>query len=131
MKNKKQKNNNNNLESICKHISNRELEASKAERESIKFMQCIYMSDKIGKIYKGIVTNVTKYGLFVTIEENGCDGLIKLNNIFDDTYLADVDNYRIKGYNTGNVIKLGDQVSVIINSVNIKEKNIDLNLIKL
>lgn len=131
MKNKNENKdvNNSELEAICKHISQRELNAQKAQRQSIKYMQCLYLEDKIGKVYKGMVTSVTDYGLFITIEENSCDGLIKLSDISGDTYLADVDNYRVKGYNTGNIIRLGDEVMVSVKSVDIDKKNINLMLI--
>jgi exoribonuclease R len=43
--------------------------SAKAERESIKYMQCIYMSDHIGMVYKGIVTSID-FGIFVEIKRN-------------------------------------------------------------
>lgn len=119
------------LDAKCLHLSEREKKAQKAERDSIKYMQCIYMSDKINKVYKGLITSVTEYGLFVTIEENGCDGLVKISNINGDTYVSDVDNYRVKGQNTGNIIRLGDVVYVTVTSVDIEKKNINLNLINI
>ena len=121
----------NKLEEQCKHLSERERKSQKAERDSIKYMQCIYLSDKIGKVFKGIVTSVTEYGIFITIEENGCDGLVKLKNISGDTYIYDEKNYCIKGFNTGEIIRLGDLVSVYVKNVDIEKRNIDLNLIKL
>jgi len=119
------------LDGKCTHLSEREKKAQKAERDSIKFMQCVYMSDKIGKVYKGMVTSVTEYGVFVTIEENGCDGLVRLSEITGDTYIVDAENYRLKGHNTGRIIRLGDEVHVVISSVDIEKKNINLNLISL
>ncbi len=121
----------NKLDARCGHLSEREKKAQKAERDSIKYMQCIYMSDKIGKVFKGMVTSVTEYGVFITIEENGCDGLVKLSEIGGDTYVADTENYRVKGHNTGNTIRLGDMVHVVISSVDIEKKNINLTLISL
>ena len=119
------------LDAKCGHLSEREKKAQKAERDSIKYMQCIYMSDKIGKIFNGMVTSVTDYGLFITMEDNGCDGLVRLSEIGGDTYVADVENYRVKGHNTGNTIRLGDIVHVVISSVDIEKKNINLSLISL
>ena len=119
------------LDAKCQHLSEREKKAQKAERDSIKYMQCIYMSDKIGKIFKGMVTSVTDYGLFITMEDNGCDGLVRLSEIIGDTYVADAENYRVKGHNTGNIIRLGDVVHVVISSVDIEKKNINLSLISL
>lgn len=119
------------LNAKCKHLSEREKKAQKAERDSIKFMQCVYMSSFIGRVYKGIVTSVMEYGLFVEIEETKCDGMVRLSSIGGDTYQADVANYCIKGYNTGNKISLGDEVMVLVESVDIEKKNINLNLIRM
>jgi ribonuclease R/exosome complex exonuclease DIS3/RRP44 len=119
------------LESRCQHLSEREVKSAKAERDSIKYMQCVYMSDNIGKVFQGIVSSVTDYGLFVEILENKCDGFIKLSDINGDTYQADTNNHCIKGYNTGHKIRLGDMVHVIVSSVDIEKKNINLSLINL
>lgn len=119
------------LETKCQHLSAREQKAQKAERDSIKFMQCVYMNDNIGKVFKGIVSSVTEYGIFVEILENKCEGLIKLSEVQGDTYQADVNNHCIKGYNTGHKIRLGDMVHVIVSSVDIEKKNINLSLINL
>ena len=89
------------------------------------------MSENIGKVYKGMVTSVTDYGLFVSIEENGCDGLVRLSEIGGDTYVVDTNNYRVKGHNTGDIIRLGDEVTVIVKSVDIEKKNINLTLLRL
>ena len=118
------------LEANCNYLSEREKKAQKAERDSIKYMQCIYMSDRVGKIYKGMVTSVAEYGLFVTIDENGCDCLIRLSSI-TGTWSADVSNYCIREYNTNNVIRLGDQITVVINKVDVEKKNIDATIINL
>jgi len=119
------------LEARCQHLSEREKKAQKAERDSIKFMQCVYMSENVGKVFKGIVSSVTEYGIFVEILENKCDGLIKLSEIQGDTYQADTANHCVKGYNTGHKIRLGDMVHVIVSSVDIEKKNINLSLINL
>ena len=119
------------LEARCLHLSEREKKAQKAERDSIKYMQCIYMSNFIGKVFKGLVTSITEYGLFVEMVDNKCEGLIKLSDITGDTYSSDVNNYCVKGFNTGDKIRLGDNVHVIVSSVDIEKKNINLTLLRL
>ena len=119
------------LETRCVHLSEREKKAQKAERDSIKYMQCIYMSEHVGKVFEGIVSSVTEYGVFVEILENKCEGLIKLSDISGDTYQVDMSNYCIKGFNTGDKIRLGDMVHVIVSSVDIEKKNINLTMIRL
>lgn len=118
------------LEGRCVHLSEREKKAQKAERDSIKYMQCVYMSDNIGKVYEGIVSSVTDFGIFVTIPENGCDALLKLNNI-KGTWQTDMANYRIKEHNTQDSIRLGDKVNVVITAVDLERKSIDCSIIRL
>lgn len=119
------------LEARCKHCSEREIKAQKASRDSIKYKQCEYMADRIGKVYKGIITSVQEYGVFVEIEENKCEGLVRLSEIGGDTFQADTQNHCVKGFNTGELIKLGDEVTIVVKSVDIERKNIDLTLIRL
>ena len=126
----KSKPNINKLEGICQHISQREKKAQKAERDSIKYMQCKYLEDKVGKIYKGMVTSVSDFGLFVSITENSCDGFVRLSEIGGDDFTADMANYCINGSNTGEKIRLGDVVSVVIKSVDVEKKNINLTLLR-
>lgn len=115
----------------CNHLSEREKKAQKAERDSVKYMQCIYMAERVGKVYKGLVTSVAEYGLFVEIEENKCEGLVRLSEIGGDTYIADVTNYCVKGFNTGEKISLGDEVMIVVKSVDVERKNINLTLLRL
>lgn len=119
------------LETRCVHLSEREKKAQKAERDSIKYMQCIYMSEHVGKVFEGIVSSVAEYGVFVEILENKCEGLIKLSEISGDTYQVDMSNYCVKGFNTGDKIRLGDMVHVVVSSVDIEKKNINLTMIRL
>lgn len=119
------------LDSKCTYLSEREKKAQKAERDSIKYMHCIYMSEQVGKIYKGIVSSVADYGIFVEIQETKTEGLVRLTEIGGDVFSADLPNYRIVGGKTGNIIRLGDEVMVVIKSVDIEKKNIDLTLIRL
>ena len=120
------------LEARCKHCSDREVKAQKASRDSIKYKQCEYMADKIGKVYHNcIVTSVMDYGVFVEIPETASEGLVRLSEIGGDTYQADTQNHRVVGFNTGAMIRLGDEVSIVVRAVDIEKKNIDLTLIRL
>jgi ribonuclease R/exosome complex exonuclease DIS3/RRP44 len=118
------------LESKCMYLSQREKLAQKAERESIKFMQCVYMNERVGKVYDGIINSIQDYGLFIEIPENHCEGFIRLSEIGGDTFVADIDNHCLKGFNTGEVIRLGDKVKIVVKSVDIERKNINLTLIR-
>ncbi len=114
------------LEHWALYLSNCELKAQKAERESIKYMQSVYMSQRIGFLYKGIITSITEYGVFVELIENKVDGMVRVSEIQGDTYITDLKHYCVKGHNTGRVIRLGDEVLVQVTSVDIERKNINL-----
>jgi ribonuclease R len=118
------------LEGRCLHLSEREKKAQKAERDSIKYMQCIYMSERVGKVYEGIVSSVMDYGIFVEIKENSCEGLVRTSEI-GYNYVVDSNNYRVNNTVTGESITLGDKVHVVVSSVDIEKKNINLTLIRL
>lgn len=119
------------LEPRCNYLSTREVTAQKASRDSVKFKQCEYLQDKIGKVCQGVINSIQNYGVFVSIPENGCEGLVRLSDIDGDTFIVDNDNHRLVGHNTGEVIKLGDEVTIIISSVDVEKKNINLTLIRL
>lgn len=123
--------NKNKLEARCLHLSERERKAQKASRDSIKYMQCKYMADKVGIVYDGVVGSVMDYGLFVELPEVGCEGMVRISEIGGDTYMADTQNHCIKGYNTGEVIRMGDEVKIVVKSVDVERKTIDLMLIRL
>jgi len=116
---------------MCKYLSEREIVAQKASRDSVKYKQCEYMEDKVGKVYEGTVVSVVKYGLFVSMKDTNCEGMVRLSDIEGDTYIVDTDNHCVKGHNTGDMIRLGDEVQIVVKSVDVEKKNIDLTLIKL
>ena len=74
------------LEKLCKHCSEMEKKASQAERDSIKYMQIKFLQNRIGKIYDGVVSGVTEWGLYIEIISNKCEGLVKISSLKDDHY---------------------------------------------
>lgn len=119
------------ISDMCGYLSQREIVAQKASRDSVKYKQCEYMEDKIGKVYEGTVVSVVKYGLFVSMKDTNCEGMVRLSDIGGDTFQVDLDNHCVKGYNKGEVIRLGDDVRIVVKSVDVEKKNIDLTLIRL
>ena len=117
------------IERLCKHASQQEIKATKAERGSIKYMQAKYMSERIGMTFVGIISGVTDFGMFVEVTNTGCEGLIKVRDIPGDYYFFDEGNYCLEGTNTGLIFQLGDTVKVKIRKVDISKKEIDLILL--
>jgi ribonuclease R len=116
------------LEGRCVHLSEREKKAQKAERDSIKYMQCVYLTSKIGCVLTGVISSVTDFGIYVQLEESHADGLIKINNLSYDWSL-DLPNYCLKNKVIDKKYRLGDKVHVVINSVDVERRYIDLVLL--
>ncbi|TXK33729.1 ribonuclease R [Pontibacter qinzhouensis] len=114
----------------CQHSSEMEKRAADAERASIKYKQVEFMKDTIGNQYKGIVSGVTEWGIFVEIEENKCEGMVRLSDMNDDYYDLDANNYRIIGRQSKRIISFGDEVLVEVKGANLNDRTIDLELIK-
>ncbi|RLD33078.1 MAG: ribonuclease R [Bacteroidetes bacterium] len=117
------------LEDKCKHSSDMEKLATEAERASVKYKQIEYMTDKIGKVLEGNISGVSKWGIFVEIIESKSEGLIRFNELKDDYYYLDEDNYRIIGKTHGNVYRLGDKVNVLVKKVDLANRQMDLQLV--
>jgi len=116
-------------EEYCKHCSDMERRASDAERESIKFMQVKFMESHVGDIFKGVISGVTEWGIYVEIPENGSEGLIRLRDLTDDSYFYDLGSYSIQGTRNGKVYRLGDEVKIKVLKANIIAKQLDFKLI--
>src|SRR6185436_14099756 len=116
------------FETKCKHSTDMEILASEAERASIKYKQVQFMSDKLGRVFDGIISGVTEWGIYVEVVENKCEGLIRLRDIGGDFFEFDEKNYCIKGVRTKRVFRLGDPVKVILNKTDLVKKQIDFGL---
>lgn len=114
-----------NYEKKCRHSSNMELLAEKAERASIKFKQVEFMKDKVGIIFDGIISGITEWGIYVEIIENKCEGMIPMRDLNDDFYIFDEDNYRIFGKHFNKVYQLGDKLKIQVKSANLAKKQLD------
>ncbi|MCX7696823.1 MAG: ribonuclease R [Bacteroidales bacterium] len=116
-------------EAWCKHCSQMEQKATEAERESIKLKQMEYMSERIGKIFKGVISGVSKWGIYVELEESKAEGLVRLEDMTDDYYYLDEDNYMVIGKRYKTTYRIGDKVTVKIKSIDISRKHMNLILI--
>lgn len=113
------------LEGECKHCSEMEQVAANAERDSIKYKQVEFMSDKIGKVYDGVISGVTEWGVYVEINENKCEGMIPIREMDDDFYELDEKNYRLVGRRRKREYRLGQPVSIQVARANLDRKQLD------
>jgi len=117
------------VEEECKHSSAREKLAANAERASIKYKQVEYIGAHIGEQFKGVVSGLTERGIYVEIEENKCEGMVRISDIPGDTFELDKDNYRLVGRGSKRIIQFGDELQVVITSANLLDRTIDMELV--
>lgn len=115
-------------EEKCKHSSSMENLATKAERDSIKYMQIKYMQKKKDISFLGVISGVTEWGMYVEIIENKCEGMVRIKDISGDYYTFDQDNYALVGERTKNKYQLGDQVHVKVKKADLLKRHLDFIL---
>ncbi len=113
----------------CKHSSEMERKALEAERASIKYKQAEYLLDKVGQEFNGLISGVSKWGIFVELDGNKCEGMISLRYMDDDFYYLDEDNYRVIGHQYGKEYKLGDPVRIRVRKIDLAKKQMDFELV--
>ena len=118
------------LEEACKHSSVREQLATKAERDSIKHMQVVFMQNKIGKEFDGVISGVTERGIYVEIIENKCEGMIRLKDMKGDFYIYNIENHSISGRNTKQNYQLGDMLRIKVHKANVEKRFLDFLLVE-
>jgi ribonuclease R len=117
------------IEKICIHCSEMEKVSSRAERDSIKYMQVKFLKNKIGFIYDGVISGVTEWGLYIEITENKCEGLVKVSSIKDDHYIFDEKKYALIGNRTKVGYQLGQKVKIKIQRADLERKQMDFILV--
>ncbi|MDY6436988.1 MAG: S1 RNA-binding domain-containing protein, partial [Bacteroidales bacterium] len=115
-------------EVLCQHASEMERKAAEMERESVKYKQAEYLQDKIGKVFDGLISGLSKWGIYVELKDSKCEGLVRYSTL-DDMYYIDEENFRVIGQYTNKIYRLGDAVKVRIESVDLIKKQMDFTLV--
>ena len=100
------------LAAMASHLSERERLAMEAERELEDRIRILYMKDKVGEIFDGIISHVTSFGLFVELNEVFVEGLVLLSSLDDDYYQYQEERFRILGRRTKKSYRIGDTIRI-------------------
>ncbi len=117
-------------ESKCLHCSQMEGLATKAERDSVKYMQIKYMKDHMDQEFLGVISGVTEWGIFVEIIENKCEGMVRIREIKDDYYTFDEKQYALVGATTKSLLQLGDEIYVKVKNADLVKKQLDFHFLR-
>lgn len=116
-------------EDYCKHCSDMERQAMEAERNSIKYKQAEYLSDKIGQEFDAVVSGISKWGVYAELKESKCEGLIPMRCFDDDFYYIDEENYTLVGLHHGNSLRFGDTIRVKVVAVDLIKRRMDFDIV--
>ncbi|MFG6148076.1 ribonuclease R [Halobacillus sp. B23F22_1] len=116
------------LPDIAKHSSEMERAAVDAERETDDLKKAEYMQDKIGEEYDGVISSVTSFGLFVELP-NTVEGLVHVSTLTDDYYNFQEKQFAMIGERTGNMYRIGDEITIRVANVNLDERVVDFEIV--
>ncbi|MCI9270001.1 MAG: ribonuclease R [Dorea sp.] len=115
------------LTDVTKQASDTERRAEEAERETIKLKKAEYMSRRIGRVYEGVISGVTAWGIYVELP-NTIEGMVHVANMQDDHYDYHEDRYEMAGAHTGRSYKLGQKVYVRVIGADSLTRTIDFEM---
>ena len=118
------------LPEVAKHSSEMERRAEEAERETVKLKKVEYMRQYIGEEFEGVISGMTKWGMYVELQ-NTVEGLVHVANMTDDHYNYYEDRYEMAGERFGKVYRLGQRVCVRVLNADRMLRTIDFEIVKL
>ena len=111
------------------HCSANERRADEASRDVEAWLKCKYMRDHLGEEYGGIVSSVTSFGVFVTLDAMYVEGLVHITELGGDYYRFDEAHQELRGERTGMRYAIGTRVQVQVSRVDLDGRRIDFRLI--
>ncbi len=117
------------IQNIALSSTAREISAAEAERASKKLKQVEYMSTRVGQTFKGTITGVTKWGIYVAEDETLSEGMIHISSLGEEYFTFDEKTYSIVGEKTGKKFTLGDPVSFKVKTADIDRRMLDFALV--
>jgi len=127
-KNQKELNRDLDLEAHGEHLSMTERRADDATRESVDWLKCEYMMDKVGQTFDGVISSVTSFGFFVELKDIFVEGLVHISLLKNDYYTFSPAKHALVGERSGASYHMGDTVKIVIARVDLDQRQIDFVL---
>jgi ribonuclease R len=116
------------LPRLAAHCSANERRAERAERDLLRWKLVRWMSDRIGERFRGRVTGVQPFGLFVQLDDLFVDGLVPIQTLTDDFYLVELEQRRLVGSRSGRAFRLADAVEIELAGADPLRRTLDLRI---
>ena len=114
---------------IGNSISGTERTAMEAEREILKRLTIIFLKDKVGEEFTGVISSIAEFGFWVEFQEVMAEGMVRLSALGDDYYTFWADRQMIVGERTGHAFRLGQKITVRLESVSLEMLEANLSLV--
>jgi ribonuclease R len=111
------------------HCSANERRADEASRDVEAWLKCKYMREHLGEEYGGVVSSVTSFGIFVTLDAMYVEGLVHITELGGEYYRFDEMRQELRGERTGMRYGIGTRVRVQVSRVDLDGRRIDFRLI--
>ncbi|MBE6450086.1 MAG: ribonuclease R [Alphaproteobacteria bacterium] len=102
------------FEKIAEHISATERQSAAAEQDAIDRYVASYLADRVGELFDVRISSVTRFGVFVALDEYNADGLIPISALPDDYYVYDENARHLKGIHSGRIFTTGQILQAIL-----------------
>ena len=110
---------------IAVQVSENEIAAAEAERDSIKYKQVEYMQNHVGEIFDATVSGVVEYGLYVRDDATHAEGLLHVSKLGEDFFEYDEKTYSLVGEKTKQRFRLGDSIKVELESADMEKRQLN------
>jgi ribonuclease R len=112
------------------HLSKRERVAMEAEREILDRYRIRFMKGKVGEVFDGVISGVTAFGFFAELKDIFVEGLVRVTSLHDDYYQYHEKQYCLMGERTHQTFRIGDEVRVRVDRVDVERRHIDFGLVE-
>ncbi|OGD30175.1 ribonuclease R [Candidatus Azambacteria bacterium RIFCSPHIGHO2_02_46_12] len=106
-------------------LSQREIDATDAERSSVAYKQVEYMLGKTGHVFEGVISGITTWGVYVEESRTKASGMVKFKDMKDDFYVFSKETYSLVGTRRKRKYSVGDKVKIKIIGGDLERKILD------
>ncbi|MFW5733421.1 MAG: S1 RNA-binding domain-containing protein, partial [Oceanidesulfovibrio sp.] len=107
-----------------------ERKAMDAEREILKRLTILFLQDKVGEEFTGVINGLADFGFWVELEQVMAEGLVRLSSLDDDYYGYFPERQMLVGERTGKQFRLGQRIRVKLTDVNLSRLEVNLELVE-
>jgi len=114
---------------MAEHASQTERRAEQSERDLLQWKKVRFLAGRAGEVFRGRITGVQPFGLFVQLEGYYVDGLVPIRSMADDYYRFEPEAHRLVGERNGRVLRLADPVEVVLVGSSPRHRGLDFKLV--